>query len=284
MIDLDRLRTWIGRSETHADHLTPRLAQAFEATLDLPPRAFAPGEPAPLGIHWCLGNPALPASALGRDGHPRREGFMPPIPLPRRMWASGELSFAAPLMVGEVEKVSTVAEIDFKEGRTGPLLFLTLEHRYVQEGTARVVERQILVYREDPKPDAPAGEPPRADPGGTAVRTLVPDPVLLFRYSALTFNGHRIHYDQAYARDVEGYPGLVVHGPLVATLLLREAAQGADPASFSFRGLSPLVVGEPLSIVLGCRDGAVRAQATSGARAVMTASLDLRFEGARELV
>ncbi len=281
MLDLDHLRGWLGRSETHADHLTPRLAQAFEATLDLPPRDFAPGEPAPLGIHWCLGNPALPASALGRDGHPRREGFMPPIPLPRRMWASGELAFSAPLTVGPVEKVSTVAAIDFKEGRSGPLLFLTLAHRYVQDGTARVTERQVLVYREDPKPDAPPPPPPAAEPGGTVVRTLTPDPVLLFRYSALTFNGHRIHYDLAYAREVEGYAGLVVHGPLIATLLLREAAREGEPASFSFRGLSPLIVGEPLSILLERRDGAVRAQAASGARAVMTATC---FERARELV
>jgi len=224
--DFDHLRGWIGRTEARADLLTPRLAEAFDATLDEPPRAYESGDTAPLGIHWCLGNPAVRASGLGRDGHPKREGFIPPVPLPRRMWAAGKLTFAAPLLVGlNVTRQTTIAAIDLKHGRTGPLFFLELDHLYLQEGVTCVTERQTLVYREDPKPGearAEAGAKP-VPPEGRIVQTLTPDAVMLFRYSALTFNGHRIHYDLAYAREVEGYPGLVVHGPLIATFLIAPA-------------------------------------------------------------
>src|SRR5215213_10868753 len=217
--DFDHLRGWIGRTEARSDLLTPRLAEAFDATLDEPPRAYESGDTAPLGIHWCLGNPAVRASGLGRDGHPKREGFMPPVPLPRRMWAAGALGFEAPLIVGlNVTRRTTIASLDLKKGRTGPLFFLELDHLYTQEGLTCVTERQTLVYREDPKPGETAGNAAAvAGPAGEVVRTLTPDAVLLFRYSALTFNGHRIHYDLAYAREVEGYPALVVHGPLIAT-------------------------------------------------------------------
>jgi 3-methylfumaryl-CoA hydratase len=278
-VDMDHLRQWIDRTETVRDWPTPRLAAAYEATLDVPPREFRAGDEAPLGLHWCLAIPAAPASALGRDGHPKREGFMPPIPLPRRMWAGGELVFHAPLAVGvEVERRSRIASLDLKHGRTGPLIFLNVEHSYDQGGGARIVETQTLVYRED----APAGKgkeraapAPDASPVGETVRTLTPDPVLLFRYSALTFNGHRIHYDQAYAREVEGYPDIVVHGPLIATLLMRAAAEAAPKqrlASFAFRGLAPLSVNQPLSLMLERRNGDLQATAVSENRAMMAAT------------
>ena len=157
--DFDHLRGWVGRTEARADLLAPRLAEAFDAMLDEPPRAYESGDTAPLGIHWCLGNPAVRASGLGRDGHPKREGFMPPVPLPRRMWAAGKLVFAAPLLVGlNVTRQTTIAAIDFKQGRTGPLCFLELDHLYLQEGVTCVTERQTLVYREDPKPGGARAE------------------------------------------------------------------------------------------------------------------------------
>src|SRR3954451_21690197 len=264
--DFDHLRAWVGRTEARADLLTPRLAEAFDAKLDEPPRAYESGDTAPLGIHWCLGNPAVRASGLGRDGHPKREGFMPPVPLPRRMWAAGELVFHAPLIVGpNVTRQTTIVSIDFKEGRSGALFFLILDHLYLQEGVTCVTERQTLAYREDPKPGEVTGESGKAPwESGGLVRTLVPGAVMLFRYSALTFNGHRIHYDLAYAREVEGYPGLVVHGPLIATLLLRACAAARTEhrlGELSFRGLSPSFAGRPLSVTLSEERGELRAGA-----------------------
>jgi 3-methylfumaryl-CoA hydratase len=273
--DLDHLRTWIGRTEERSDLLMPRLAEAFDATLDEPPCAYRTGDAAPLGIHWCIGNPAVRASGLGRDGHPKRQGFMPPVPLPRRMWAAGELAFEAPLVVGlETTRVSTIASLDFKEGRAGPLWFLGIDHEYRQDGAPCIRERQTIVYREDPKPGENRPEPGaggQAEPADAA-RTLVPDSTMLFRYSALTFNGHRIHYDKDYVRDVEGYPDLVVHGPLIATLLLRSAA-AARPGlrTLSFRALSPSFVGRPLSISLAPAEGGLAATATSEGRRIMAA-------------
>jgi 3-methylfumaryl-CoA hydratase len=275
-MDLDHLKSWIGRTEARSDLLTPSLAEAFDATLDEEPRAYESGDGAPLGIHWCLGNPAVRASGLGRDGHPKREGFMPPVPLPRRMWAAGALTFHAPLIVGRnVTRQTTIASLDLKKGRTGPLWFLELDHLYMQEGLTCVTERQTLVYREDPKPGEGAPERVAQDAEGEPLAlTITPDPVLLFRYSALTFNGHRIHYDQDYARKVEGYPDLVVHGPLIATLLLRvaaEAGQGRRIEHFSFRGLSPSFVGRPLRLVVMPDGQELTAKAVSEGRISMTA-------------
>src|SRR3954462_7775405 len=276
--DFDHLRAWVGRTEARAALLPSGLGEAFDATLDEPPRAYESGDTAPLGIHWCLGNPAVRASGLGRDGHPKREGFMPPVPLPRRMWAAGKLTFAAPLLVGlNVTRQTTIAAIDLKHGRTGPLFFLELDHLYLQEGVTCVTERQTLVYREDPKPGgarAEAGGKP-GPPEDRIVQTLTPDAVMLFRYSALTFNGHRIHYDLAYAREIEAYPGLVVHGPLIATLLLRAAAEarpGRPVRTVAFRGLPPSFPGEPLSIALEPGPQGLAARAATGGRAVMAAT------------
>jgi 3-methylfumaryl-CoA hydratase len=240
-LDIAHLRSWIGREEEASEVVTPELVQKFRATLDLPGGKPAPGEPAPPLIHLCLAQPAVPQSRLGPDGHPARGGFLPPVPLPRRMWAGGEFAFRQDIRVGDVvRRVSRIAEVVLKEGRTGPLCFVTVRHRVEAADAIALEERQDIVYRAADtvgavKPTVPAE-------AGSQQREVDPSPVLLFRYSALTFNGHRIHYDRRYATEVEGYPGLVVHGPLQATWLLNFAAsiRGTPPSRFSFRGLSTL--------------------------------------------
>jgi 3-methylfumaryl-CoA hydratase len=239
-IDIATLRGWIGREETIADVLTADLAGKFAATLALPRDKIAEGAPAPRLIHFCLAQPALPAALLGPDGHPARGGFLPPVPLPRRMWAGGELRFHGDLKVGDqVRRVSRIADVALKEGRTGPLCFVTVEHRIEARGQVMVEERQDLVYREA-LPAATTSPPPA--PIGEVSRRFDTTPTTLFRYSALTFNGHRIHYDRRYAMEQEGYGGLVVHGPLQATVLMLLAAEiaGRSPDRFAFRGQSPL--------------------------------------------
>ena len=242
-LDIAALRGWIGRTETNVDTLAPRLAREYAAMRDR-----APDEDlAPLAIHWCLAPPCAPASDLGPDGHPARGVFLPPVPLPRRMWAGGELRLHGRLRVGDaVVRTSRIADVTLKEGRTGILCFVTVEHEIAGPRGLVISERQDLVYRDSEAKAAPAAgtAPVRRCVAREAAwrRDMEAGPVLLFRYSALTFNGHRIHYDRAYAVDVEAYPGLVVHGPLQATWLLEYAAEvfGRPPARFSFRGVSPL--------------------------------------------
>jgi 3-methylfumaryl-CoA hydratase len=234
--DLAALRAWIGRTETVRDTLTPRLAAELAATLNMPE-----GAAVPLAAHWCLGPPIVPAAALGPDGHPARGGFLPPVPLPRRMWAGSQLKFFLPLQIGdEVERVSRIADVSIKQGRSGALCFVTVAHEFFSARGLAVTENHDIVYR-DIVP--PAGEKaPPALPVAEWSRRMRADAVLLFRYSAITFNGHRIHYDRAYATGTENYPGLIVHGPLQASWLLEFAAEmkGSPPAQFSFRGVSPL--------------------------------------------
>lgn len=255
---------WVGRETRARDRLDEGLAQRWCATFD---RALPADGVMPQGIHFCLCTPDAATSALGEDGHPRRDdsadSFLPPVPLPRRMWASSAMTFHAPLVIGQaVERVSRVASVTAKAGRSGSMVFVEVEHETRGDGALAVRETQTLVYREAAAPDAPL-QPPVAD-GATAFaaagydrhRELLPDPRLLFRYSALTFNTHRIHYDAPYARDVERYCGLVVHGPLTASLLLHlaESHLGANRlASFAFRGISPAIADEPLHLVM--RDG-----------------------------
>lgn len=235
---------WVGRSETVVEQIwAPRVAQ-LAAMLDLP-RAPSEGEPLPPGWQWLFFNPAVRQSEVGEDGHPRRGGFLPPIELPRRMWAGSRLTCHAPLTIGgTAEKRTEIAAIESKTGRSGTLVFVTLRHTISQGRVIAIEEEQDLVYRAHPAPGdpAPAGKPaPRAQWS----EPVHPDAPLLFRYSALTFNGHRIHYDAPYATEVEGYPALVVHGPLTATLLQGLAATarpGAQLATFAFRGLAPLFV------------------------------------------
>jgi 3-methylfumaryl-CoA hydratase len=248
-LDIAHLRTWIGREERVSDHVTARGVREMRATLDMAPGEPQPGDEAPLAAQWCLAPPAVPNSGLGPDGHPARGGFLPPVPLPRRMWAGGALAFHDALRVGDtVERRSTIADVAVKEGRTGTLCFVTVRHLYATGRGLAVEERQDVVYR---GADAPTGG---SGMGAARVaehsETIVPTPTLLFRYSAITFNGHRIHYDRDYCVREEGYPGLIVHGPLQATLLAGFAARllGRRPARFSFRSVRPIFDGPPMTL------------------------------------
>lgn len=250
---------WIGREQRQTDRLDAALARRWCATFNqLPPDGAMPQ-----GIHFCLCTPEAPTSALGDDGHPARSktrgSFLPPVPLARRMWAGSSMTFHRPIAIGQpVERVSRIAAITEKRGDSGPLVFVDIDHATGVDGALAVEERQTLVFREAAAPDAPLSPPDPGegafDPAGWhAHRTVVPDERLLFRYSALTFNSHRIHYDRPYARDVERYRGVVVHGPLMASLLLQLAgAQFGENrlARFAFRGLSPAIAGEPLHLAM----------------------------------
>ena len=224
--DLAELRGWIGRQEARNDVILGAPLRAMAATLDCPAPGAGPGEHLPEPWHWLFFLPAPAASALDTDGHPRRGDFLPPVPLPRRMWAGSSIRFLDQLHVGdEVQRVSTIADVSLKQGSSGALVFVSVQHAIYREGELVLEEDQQLVYRESggsgPAPAQPA--PAQAQWS----RELVPDPVLLFRYSALTFNSHRIHYDRDYAVQQEGYAGLVVQGPLTATLVAGPAASGA---------------------------------------------------------
>ncbi|WP_321504559.1 MaoC family dehydratase N-terminal domain-containing protein [Breoghania sp.] len=240
---MNEYEEWIGRKRRMHDIVSPRLAEHYAVTLD---EILAEGPELP-GIQWCLSPDALPPADLGRDGHPKTGLFLPKLPLPRRMWASGDLEMTGGLCLGDkVTRTSTITDISFKTGRTGDLGFVTVEHRYAVSGETRINERQMIVYRDDPSPDAPAPTPPQADIWQVVHKAQVKtNPTLLFRYSALTFNGHRIHYDHPYATGVEGYAGLVVHGPLQATWLQNVATTvlGRTPRSFTYRGMAPLICG-----------------------------------------
>ena len=251
-IDIDHLRQWVGRSETREQHLDPFPARALAGLLD---RAEAPGEgdALPLPWHWLYFLDAPSREGTGADGHPRRGGFLPPVPLPRRMWAAGEFTLHEPLRLGRAaRKTSTVRSVEFKQGKAGALVFVTVAHELEQGGQPCINELQHIVYREAPTAPAPLppGEPASTDAGWS--RTVFPDPVMLFRFSALTYNGHRIHYDRDYAMREEFYPALVVHGPLLATLLLdllaREGHAAAPPVHFSFRAQRPAFDTQPLTL------------------------------------
>ena len=253
--DLNHLRKWIGRSETGEDVIDAAHAAALAATFDRNWRP-APGEPLPTLWHWAFFRPVVPQSGIGHDGHPRLGGFMPPIPLPRRMWVGGRLTFHSPVRIGEkVARKTTITDLSAKSGRNGQLIFVSLRHEIGSPRGIAISEEQDLVYREAASGTAapaaspsPVGGSPRP-PADWRAR-MVPDPVLLFRYSALTFNSHRIHYDAAYARDEEAYRGLVVHGPLTATLLAEQlsANRRGRIASFSFRAQQPLFCHEEMAI------------------------------------
>lgn len=251
---------WIGRETRATDRLDEGLATRWLATFDLPRP-----HPAimPQGIHFALCTPDAPTAKLGEDGHPARDesadSFLPPFPMPRRMWASSKMQFVAPIAIGAViERVSRVSAVSEKEGGSGRLAFVDVEHVTKANGNIAVIETQTLVYREAAAPDAPLNPPLPGegafDPAGwDAHRSLTPDARLLFRYSALTFNTHRIHYDAPYASEVERYRGLVVHGPLTASLLLQLAARELGEnrlRTFQFRGLSPAIADEPLHLVM----------------------------------
>ncbi|OWU85682.1 metal-binding domain containing of MaoC dehydratase [Oceanicola sp. 22II-s10i] len=240
-IDIDHLRTWIGKEEAVEELLSDDLVRRFNAVTGYAaPADRTGGRPAPQLVHLCLAPPVAPNDQLGPDGHPARGGFLPPVPLPNRMWAGGEMRFLRELSTGRmVKRHSTIEDVVLKQGRTGPLCFVTVRHRIKDSQGVAIEERQDIVYREatsGPAPTRPAAAP------GAHHEVVRADSVVLFRYSAITFNGHRIHYDQPYVTQVEGYPGLIVHGPLQATWLchLAERLKGKPPAKFTFRSLGPL--------------------------------------------
>lgn len=241
---------WIGRTETASDTLSAQPARFMQATLGRE-SDLQSGDLLPPLWHWLYFLEARPATELGRDGHPRKGGFLPPVSLPRRMWAGGRFEFHAPLRLGElVRKVSTIANVAPKRGRTGQLCFVTVRHEIFVGDLLALTEEHDIVYREDPAPDAAPQAVQKVPPGAEIRETTQLTEVLLFRYSALTFNGHRIHYDIDYARDVEGYEGLVVHGPLIATLLVDLAVRtvGRQPGRFSFRALAPITADDSFDI------------------------------------
>jgi 3-methylfumaryl-CoA hydratase len=249
-VDIEHLRTWIGREEVLHDVAAEVPAAALAATLDRE-EAPKPGDKLPPLWHWLYFLPRARQSELGPDGHPKRGGFLPPVPLPRRMWAGGRFTFLRPVRVGQaITRTSQIVDVSLKEGRTGSLVFVLVRHQIAGPDGPALTEEHDIVYRELPAPDE-VPPPPRPAPAEAAwQRDIVPDPVLLFRYSALTFNGHRIHYDRNYVTEVEGYPGLIVHGPLMATLLvdLHGRHSGAELGGFRFRALRPVFDIAPFSV------------------------------------
>ncbi|WP_298374180.1 MaoC family dehydratase N-terminal domain-containing protein [Azospirillum sp.] len=243
MTSFEDLRNWIGRSERAEDIAIQAPLTGLAATLDHDVPPWRAGEVPPLG-HWLYFLPRAPQRDLAGDGHAHKGGFLPPVDLPRRMWAGGDLSFHQPIRCGEaISRHSVIDDVVPKQGRSGRMVFVKVRHEIATATGSAATEIHDIVYREAAKPDdpPPAGERPAEEP--IWKRSLVPDPVLLFRYSALTFNGHRIHYDRSYCREVEGYPGLVFHGPLSATLLVDLYLRhnpGAWITGFRFRAKRPL--------------------------------------------
>lgn len=268
-IDIARLATWTGRTEEAQDIVTPRLVQSFTATFGRHLAAHGSGE-APLALHWCLAPPISDIDACGPDGHAAKGEFLPPVPLPRRMWAGGRIETLAPLREGDhVIRRSRIGDIAYKEGRSGPLCFVAVHHDYVTERGVALRERHDIVYREAAQPGAsPTGASGPASDGEPAdlVWEVEGSPLLLFRYSALTFNGHRIHYDADYCREVEGYRNLVIHGPLIATLLAGYAEEVSRNrlAGFAYRALSPAVAGDSITLNARLTDTGVALHATLG--------------------
>ncbi len=278
---------WIGREEHRADRIDPGLVTRWLATLD---HAATADGTVPQALHWCLCTPDAATAQLGPDGHPLRDdspaSFLPPVPLPRRMWAASKLEFLKSLHLGEpVSRRSRIASVTEKQGGSGLLVFVDVMHETSGADGVAVREVQSIVYREAAPAGAPSAPPPlgkgRFDATGWEThREILPSEPLLFRFSALTFNSHRIHYDLNYATGEEGYRGLVVHGPLTATLLLDLAAQELGDnalSSFAFRGLSPAICGEALHLVMRGSGGDIELGAFAGdGRQVMSASASSR--------
>ena len=252
----DHLREWVGRTERRVDTVTAAPLAGLAATLDRADAEPLPGTPmAPLA-HWLFFLPVARQSEIGADGHALRGGLLPPVALPRRMWAGGRLTFHHALNVGdEMLRTSTITKVDAKTGRSGALVFVTVRHEITSAAGLALTEEQDIVYRDHPVGSKVASAvvpaPLQAPTAAAFSRRITPDPVLLFRYSALTFNGHRIHYDRPYVTEVEGYPGLIVHGPLIATLLvdlLRREQPDARLRAFTFKAASPLFDIHPFTL------------------------------------
>ncbi|RJF98224.1 FAS1-like dehydratase domain-containing protein [Noviherbaspirillum saxi] len=242
-IDVPLLKQWVGRTQVCDDSTHPDRVNALAAVLDrkdIP----KPEEGVPPLWHWIYFWTVAAQSELDDDGHPRRGGFLPPVPLPRRMWAGGRLTFLKPLQIGAtVKRKSTIKAVEVKRGKSGDMVFVTVEHAIFDEGGIALIEEHDIVYRDAPQKDSQPVQAKLAPSSSEWSDIVRPDPLLLFRYSALTFNGHRIHYDRSYVTEVEAYPGLIVHGPLIATLLvelLHRKMPGVHLNTFSFRAVSPL--------------------------------------------
>jgi len=241
------LRSWVGRREVRLDRVTEMPVKAMMATLDLDlPQTLSEFALPPLW-HWLYFLSCTASSDLASDGHARKGGFLPPVPLSRRMWAGGRIEFIAPIRVGDsIKRVSSIADVQHKTGASGELVFVTLHHDIYADEQLLIHERQDLVYREAPRADAPPSRQIPAPLSAQWSQSIDPTPALLFRYSALTFNAHRIHYDRDYAIQVDGYSDLVVHGPLVATLLTKLIADKLPDTrieDFEYRGVRPLMAG-----------------------------------------
>jgi 3-methylfumaryl-CoA hydratase len=271
-------RAWIGRSEQTQDPMSAAQAQAAQATFDEDSAPLAEGDALPLPWHWFFFLPRAAQAALGEDGHPQRGGFLPPFPHPRRMFAGARMRVHQALRVGvPAQREATIRDVAIKSGKSGSLAFVTVAYRFIQGGELCLEEEQDIVYRE---PGAPVPAPqPAALPAlaaGAWSRSVVPDTRLLFRFSALTFNAHRIHYDRPYATAVEGYPGLVVHGPLTAVLLVQLLRRSSPRpiVAFDFRGQAPLFDGHAVRLS-ALQDGdrvALEARGPDGAVALAAAA------------
>jgi 3-methylfumaryl-CoA hydratase len=252
-MSLEKLRDWIGRTQVMEDLVAPFPVRALIATFDEKDPDPRSGDPLPPLWHWLYFLDAAPQSKIGPDGHAERGDFLPPVPLPRRMWAGSRFSFdGEPLRIGEtIARASEIKSVEPKAGSTGSMVFVTVKHTVSGPRGVSFVEEHDIVYREAAIPGEKPREPKQAPTDATWTRTIVPDPVLLFRYSALTFNGHRIHYDQPYVTGAEGYPGLIVHGPLLGMLQI-ELARRARPDKvvrrFEFRALSPVFSGPAFTV------------------------------------
>lgn len=285
-LDMDRLREWIGRTEVVEDHIDARPARLMEATLDREPSAKT-GNAVPPFWYYLYFNAEVPASRLKEDGHEELGLFLPPINLPRRMWAGGRVTIDKPLRIGQqATKTSTIKDVVAKEGRSGALCFVTVEHRIEADGEHCFTEMQDIVYREMPANGStpPAGK--QARQGSQASRVIVTDPVMLFRYSALIFYGHRIHYDADYTREVEAYPGLVVHGPLSVALLSDFGVEhGAHRRlrSFDIRAHSPIFCGNPIHLELEDEGDSVKTWARSD-DGTLSMAVTLNFDPENESV
>lgn len=250
-LNLETLQTWVGRQETLEDDISLFPARALAGALDC---AVTPqkGDALPPFWEWLYFLPTPSASATGADGHPAKGGFLPPVPLPRRMWAAGEADYLQPLLIGQsAQRISTIESVELKSGSTGALVFVNVRHDIFQNGIRCITQVQNLVYRDHPAPGAPQPPAKAAPTDPEWSRIIQPDPVLLFRYSALTYNGHRIHYDRPYAMQEEGYPALVVHGPLLVTLLLdllRHSLPDTPLRKIRFRATRPTYDSHPFNV------------------------------------
>ena len=258
-MSLEKLRDWVGKTQTTEDFVAPFPVRALIGTFDEKDRDPANGDPLPPLWHWLYFLEIAPQSKIGPDGHAERGDFLPPVPLPRRMWAGSRFRFdGEPVRIGEtIQRRSAIKSVEPKTGSTGSMVFVTVQHTISGAGGVSFVEELDIVYREAAKAGEKPRDPKPAPPAATWSRPLVPAPVLLFRFSALTFNGHRIHYDQPYVTGTEGYPGLIVHGPMLGMLqmeLARRSNPGRTPATFEFRALSPVFAG-PAFLAQARREG-----------------------------